>query len=140
MDAKQQSAAHWREVVFLGDFFRLPPVRPLSPIKAEMHWHYFAESFFHLCRLPAAQGTKLSVRLVQHNDQARQDVRRFYANANGTPAPEQNDVWVNAKTNVRSRIMADIQETAVYRGVPLVLNLHLEELPNTHMVYNVPTP
>ena len=93
MDAKQQSAAHWHEVVFLGDFFRLPPVRPLSPIKAEMHWHYFAESFFHLCRLPAAQGTKLSVRLVQHNDQARQDVRRFYANANGTPAPEQND-WL----------------------------------------------
>lgn len=56
------------------------------------------------------------------------------------PSPEQNDVWVNAKTNVRYRIAADIVQAAVYRGVPLVLNLHLEELPNTNMVYDVPTP
>lgn len=94
MGARQQSAARWREVVFLGDVFRLPPVRPCYTAKAEMHWHYFAESFFHLCRLPAMQGTQLPVRLVPHNDQARQEVRRFYAhNVSGSTAPDEND-WL----------------------------------------------
>lgn len=94
MDTKQLSAARWREVVFLGDFFRLPPVRPRSTTNAEMHWHYFAESFFHLCRLPAVQGTGLPVRLVRHDDQARQEVRRFYARSLGSAAAPDQDDWL----------------------------------------------
>ena len=56
------------------------------------------------------------------------------------PSPEQNDIWVNARTNRRSRILEDIANIAVHRGVPLVLNLHLQELPNTDVVYDIPTP
>ena len=120
MDATQQTAARWREVVFLGDFFRLPPVRPQYTATAEMHWHYFAESFFHLCRLTAAQGAGLPVRLVRHNDQARQDVRSFYARHVSDAAPPDEDDWLRlcrqgvteeACTFARQNILANSQNS-----------------------------
>lgn len=119
IDTKQKSAVRWREVVFLGDFFRLPRVRPQYTTKSEMHWHYFAESFFHLCRHPAAQGTGLSVRLVRHDDQARQDVRRFYARSSGSAAALDLDDWLclcrrgvteDACSFARQYVLANAQE------------------------------
>ncbi|KAF5067591.1 hypothetical protein DSECCO2_251830 [anaerobic digester metagenome] len=101
MDAKQQTAARWREVVFLGDFFRLPPARMRSAITAEAHWHYFAESFFHLCRLPATQGTALPVRQVRHHALVRQDVCQFYTRLlNSSATPEQSDWLALCRTGV----------------------------------------
>lgn len=97
MASMQHIATPWREVVFVADFFRLPAPRPRSLPSAEAHWHYFAESFYHLCRLPVAQGMGLpaqQVRLVRHNDAARSAVRGFYAQCtSAATVPEQND-WL----------------------------------------------
>lgn len=97
MASMQHTATPWREVVFVADIFRLPPPRPRSLPTAEAHWHYFAESFYHLCRLPAVQGMGLpaqQVRQVRHNDAARHAVRQFYAqHAWAAAVPEQKD-WL----------------------------------------------
>ncbi len=56
------------------------------------------------------------------------------------PAPEANDIWVMAGSNRRYRIDGDIVVAARHRGVDVILDLHLEELPLSNMVYEVPTP
>lgn len=56
------------------------------------------------------------------------------------PAPEGNDIWVQANSNKRYRINGDVVVQARHRGVDVVLNLHLEELPLSNIVYDVPTP
>lgn len=56
------------------------------------------------------------------------------------PMPEQNDIWVNAYANLRFRIESDITVASDWRGVNMKLNLRLTELPNTDVVYTVPTP
>jgi hypothetical protein len=56
------------------------------------------------------------------------------------PAPEGNDVWVQKGSNKRYRIVDDITAIARHRGIDLVLNLHLEEVPQSSIVYQVPTP
>ncbi|MFT4302891.1 MAG: hypothetical protein QM579_14200 [Desulfovibrio sp.] len=117
MAAMQHTAAQWREVVFLADFFRLPPTKTLSSIKAEAHWHYFADSFFHLCRLPAAQGTGLPVRQVRHNDQSRQDMRQFFARcADAATAPEQSDWLALCRQGVTDEACAFAKQHILNRG------------------------
>lgn len=56
------------------------------------------------------------------------------------PSPEHNDVWVQHGSNRRFRISDDIQAIARHRGTDLVLNLHLEELPQSNIIYDFPTP
>jgi hypothetical protein len=55
------------------------------------------------------------------------------------PAPEGDDIWVQAATNKRFRIDGDVVVQARHRGVDVVLNLHLEQLPLSSIVYEVPT-
>ncbi len=56
------------------------------------------------------------------------------------PAPEQNDVWVQSNSNRRFRIGEDIVAQARHRGIDVVLNLNLAELPLENAVYDVATP
>jgi hypothetical protein len=56
------------------------------------------------------------------------------------PQPEANDIWVNAYANKRFRIEGDVTVTADWRGVPLLMNLRLTELPTTDVIYEFPTP
>lgn len=61
------------------------------------------------------------------------------ARALAWPNPEGNDVWVQLDTNRRFRIGDDIAAIGRHRGVDLLLQLHLEELPQSNVVYQVPT-
>jgi hypothetical protein len=56
------------------------------------------------------------------------------------PSPEGNDVWVQAGPNKRFRIAGDVEAIARHRGIDLILNLRMEELPQSSVVYTVPTP
>jgi hypothetical protein len=56
------------------------------------------------------------------------------------PQVMQNDVWVHASTNARYRVLEDITALARHRGIDLILNLRLEELPQSSPVFNFPTP
>ncbi len=56
------------------------------------------------------------------------------------PAPEENDIWVQHGTNRRFRIQPDIQAIARHRGIDVVLDLRLEELPLENVAYSIPTP
>jgi hypothetical protein len=56
------------------------------------------------------------------------------------PTPEGDDIWVQAEPNKRFRVMPDVQAIARHRGVDLILNLRLVELPLEDIVYSVPTP
>ncbi len=56
------------------------------------------------------------------------------------PAPEGNDIWVQLDTNKRYRISDDVRAIARHRGIDLVLDLRFEELPQSNIVYRIPTP
>ena len=56
------------------------------------------------------------------------------------PVVETNDMWVMAHTNRRYLVMEDIAGIAKHRGIDLVLNLRLKEMPQSHPAYKVPTP
>jgi hypothetical protein len=56
------------------------------------------------------------------------------------PAPEGDDIWVQADPNRRFRINSDIEATARHRGIDLVLNVRLTELALENIVYQIPTP
>jgi len=56
------------------------------------------------------------------------------------PPVDPNDVWVHSLTNLRYRVQPSIAAIARHRGVDLVLNLMLEELPESSAAYLVPTP
>jgi hypothetical protein len=56
------------------------------------------------------------------------------------PAVEGNDVWVNAHTNNRYFIGGDVQVVARHRGVDLVLNLTLQDVPNLSPIYMISVP
>lgn len=62
------------------------------------------------------------------------------ARALAYPLLEGGDVWVQAATNRRFVVGADVAYIAKLRGIPLVAELVLEELPTAHVVYEVPTP
>lgn len=56
------------------------------------------------------------------------------------PCPEGNDIWVQLDTNKRYLIGDDIAAIARHRGIDLILQLRLTELPQSNIVYQVPTP
>lgn len=56
------------------------------------------------------------------------------------PTLDANDVWVSSPTNTRYIVMPDIQAVAKHRGVDLIVNFRLSELPTTHIIYDYPTP
>lgn len=56
------------------------------------------------------------------------------------PEPAQGDIWVHAATNQRFMIQQDVSAIARLRGVDLVVDIPLERLPTTHVIYNFPTP
>lgn len=53
------------------------------------------------------------------------------------PQADPNDVWVNANTNVRSRVLEDCSAVARHRGIDLIMNIRVEELPSSSSVYSV---
>jgi hypothetical protein len=55
------------------------------------------------------------------------------------PLIEEQDVWVNRKTDDRYYIQA-IQNAAEMRGVPLIANVELRPAPFTDVVYRIPIP
>jgi hypothetical protein len=55
------------------------------------------------------------------------------------PVPEGNDVWVNGETNQRYYVTPDIKVIARHRGISLVLDLVLNEVPTDHVIYQFPT-
>jgi uncharacterized phosphosugar-binding protein len=56
------------------------------------------------------------------------------------PLVQQNDILVIKPTNNRYAVSSDIATIARHRGIDLVVNLRLEMLPTTHVVYKIPTP
>jgi hypothetical protein len=56
------------------------------------------------------------------------------------PPVDTNDVWVNATVNHRYRVQPTIASIARHRGIDIVLNILLEELPESSAAYMVPTP
>lgn len=54
------------------------------------------------------------------------------------PSPEQNDVWVQVNPDRRFRIQSDVEIVARHRGVDLLVNLRLLELPQSDIIYTVP--
>ena len=56
------------------------------------------------------------------------------------PRPDGGDVWVHSHTGQRFEIQGDISALARHRGIDLILNLRLKELPRSYPVYKVPLP
>jgi len=56
------------------------------------------------------------------------------------PSVEPNDVWVHGYTNTRYFIEPDIKVLARHRGIDLVMEYTLLEVPTKHPVYLVPIP
>jgi len=56
------------------------------------------------------------------------------------PFVEQNDIWANSQSNIRYFIGADIATVARHRGVDLVVNLTLKEIPNQSPIYKIEVP
>ena len=54
------------------------------------------------------------------------------------PTVEPDDVWVHGYTNTRYFIMPDIKALARHRGIELVMEYTLNEVPTNHIVYQVP--
>lgn len=56
------------------------------------------------------------------------------------PSPEVEDIWVSSVAGTCYEIQEDITALARHRGVDILLNLRLMELPRTHIVYTIPMP
>lgn len=54
------------------------------------------------------------------------------------PIVEGNDVWVHGDTNTRYFVSSDIKAVARHRGINLILDLVLNEVPADHIVYKFP--
>lgn len=54
------------------------------------------------------------------------------------PQADPNDIWVNANTNNRYRVLEDAAAIARHRGIDLIMNIRIEELPSSSPVYNIP--
>lgn len=53
------------------------------------------------------------------------------------PFPTTNDIWVQAYTDQRYVIQGDIVHVAIHRGINLVDNLAIKELPRSDVVYKI---
>jgi hypothetical protein len=56
------------------------------------------------------------------------------------PATDAGDVWIQASSDQRFVVQSDVVSLVRHRGIDLVMNLRLEELPRSDIVYSVPTP
>jgi len=56
------------------------------------------------------------------------------------PSPESNDFWVNAATDQRYVVMSGITALALHRGIPLILQLRLQERSRSDAMYKLPLP
>lgn len=56
------------------------------------------------------------------------------------PVVMANDVWVHGHTNTRYFVGADIKAIARHRGIDLIVDLVLTEVPSDHIIYQFPTP
>lgn len=54
------------------------------------------------------------------------------------PPPEPGDIWVQAHTDRRYRIAGQLQPVAIHRGIPLVMQVSVEELPTSDAIYEIP--
>lgn len=54
------------------------------------------------------------------------------------PVAEGNDVWVHGQTNTRYFISSDTKTIARHRGIDLIVDLTLNEVPSDHVVYQYP--
>jgi hypothetical protein len=53
------------------------------------------------------------------------------------PVAEANDIWVHGQTNTRYYI-AEVKTLARHRGIDLIVDLRLNEVPNNHIIYEFP--
>lgn len=54
------------------------------------------------------------------------------------PVIEPNDIWVNAQTGDRMRVMENVAAIARHRGVDIVVNAKVSALPNSSVAYDIP--